>query len=109
GGLYVNPAYRMTFTMQRFFLNAKLIYSELFYLGYMALNSRRVVVLWLFIAGVALWSRRADLRFLVWMAFLAPLPIMFLPWRGFFIMYFPMTAWAMFIAILLVMAKDRVI
>src|SRR4029077_9093405 len=73
------PAYAMSFTLQRFFLNAKLIYSELFYLKFMALNGRRVVLLWLIVFVVAALSKRKSLRCLAWFALVAPLPIMFIP------------------------------
>src|SRR5262249_17749782 len=63
GGPFVNPDYAMSFTLQRFFLNAKVIYSELFYLQFMALNGRKVVLLWLAIFAIAALSKRKSLWF----------------------------------------------
>src|SRR5207253_6249662 len=54
-GPFATPDYAMSFTMQRFFQNAKLIYSELFYLKFMQLNSRRVILLWIFLFALAVW------------------------------------------------------
>lgn len=99
--------YAVSLTMQRFFQNAKLIYSELFYLRYMQLNSRRVFLLWIAVFAIAVWSRKRSLRFLACFALLAPLPIMFIPWRGFFVMYFPLAAWSMFAGILLASIRER--
>jgi hypothetical protein len=81
----------------------------MFYLHFQGLNSRRVFVVWAATVLIAAASRRKDLWFLAWFALLAPLPIMFIPNRGFFVMYFPMAAWAMFIAVAMVWIRDLLV
>jgi hypothetical protein len=40
---------------------------------------------------------------------LAPLPVVFIPFRGFFVMYLPLAGWAMCAATVLVRGRDRIL
>lgn len=107
GGLTNNPAYAQVFTLKRFFGNARLLYAELLYLPERSLYTHHVLLLWGLLFLIAFLSRRRALWFCAWFALLAPLPIMFIPYRGFFVMYFPFAAWALYLGTALAVARER--
>jgi hypothetical protein len=90
-----------------YFLSARTYFSELFYLRPHTLVGRHVVLLFVLLFVIAALSRRRYLWFLAWFAILAPLPVLFIPPRGFFVMYLPVAGWAMFVAGALVCGRDR--
>jgi hypothetical protein len=68
---------------------------------------RHVVLLFILLFAIAAVSRKRPLWFSAWCAVLMPLPVLFIPPRGFFVMYLPLAGCAMFMAGTLVSARDR--
>jgi hypothetical protein len=56
--------------------------------------------------GIALAARSKPLLFAAAFLTLTPLPINFITYRGFFVMYLPLAGWAIFIATALVEGRD---
>jgi hypothetical protein len=56
--------------------------------------------------GIALATRRKPLLFAAAFLTFAPLPINFIQYRGFFVMYLPLTGWAIYFATALVEGRD---
>jgi hypothetical protein len=106
---FLNPAYKVTVSVASFFFTGRDVFSELFYLRPHALVGRHIVFLFTLLFAIAALIRRKPVWFLVWFDTLAPLPILFIPPRGFFVMYLPLAGWAMFAAMILMSARDRLL
>ena len=103
--MHGNPAYVMTFTWAQFLDQERQLTSRLFYFR-QELTQPGLFVLWALLSAVILLARRACTWFSAVFAFLAPLPVLFLPGRGFFVMYLPLVGWVILFGSLLVYLRD---
>ncbi|MFL6463301.1 MAG: hypothetical protein ACJ73N_02700 [Bryobacteraceae bacterium] len=104
--LHAHPLYAPTFTLHRFFDNARRLHSDLLYIAGRQINTTQLVSLWASLFVVAALTRRKTLWFCAWWCLLAPLPIIFIPYRGFFVMYVPYVGWAIYLAVVLVALRN---
>jgi len=84
--------------------------DRIFYLspGYFA--PMREIGLWVAMAGLAAKFRSKPLLFSTCFVLVSVLPVVFINPRGtIFVLYIPMFGWALYLAVLLVMAKDRML
>ena len=80
--------------------------SGLLYRHKPGLSTWQMLSVWLPMIAVAAVARKKHLWFFAAFALIAPLPIIFIPYRGFFVMYLPLAGWAMFVATLLVEGRN---
>jgi hypothetical protein len=112
GPFHGEMMYTPVYTLQQFFRNMRTFHSELFYLHGRTLGPKQVVLLWLALPIVPAFAKprlRNALWFAAAFALLTPLPVVFLPLRGFYVMYVPLAGWSIWFAILLVEARDWLI
>jgi hypothetical protein len=105
--MHGNPLYAPTFTLHRFFDNARHLHSDLLYIAGRQINTTQLLFLWASLFIVAALTRRRALWFCAWWCLLTPLPILFIPYRGFFVMYVPYIGWAIYLAVVLIALRDR--
>ncbi len=98
--------YAMHLNVHQFFSTTRPLVAELFYLSGGALNNSKTVLIFALVWGIALATRRKPLLFAAAFLTLTPLPINFIPYRGFFVMYLPLAGWAMYFATALVEGRD---
>lgn len=104
--MHANAAYAMTFTAAQFLEHSRQLMSHLVYARGRGLSVPGMLALWLVVIAIAALARDKFLWFSVWFAMLAPLPVIFVPFRGFFVMYLPIAGWAMFGAAVLVGGRN---
>jgi Dolichyl-phosphate-mannose-protein mannosyltransferase len=104
--LHNNPAYQLTFSSSQFFHLWRALMGDLFYAGERGLTTTEVILIWVGIIGLAAVFRRKELWWLAWFSLLSPLPILFIPYRHFFVMYFPLVGWAIFAATVVVEGRN---
>jgi len=104
--LYGNPGYAMTFTFGHFTSHWGELLNAMLYRNEPGLAAWAVGSIFLLLFAIALIGRRKDLWFSLAFALLGPLPVIFIPWRGFFVMCLPWAGWAMFMAIVLVDGRN---
>jgi hypothetical protein len=78
---------------------------DLFY-GAAAFSAWQVVLLWALMLGIAFAVRRPALLFGFGFLFVGMLPLVFIPPRGFFVVYLTLPGWYLFGATALVAARD---
>jgi hypothetical protein len=104
---FVNvPDYWLHITLHQFFATTRPLVAEVFYLSGGALNNSKTVLVFALTWGIALAARSKPLLFAAAFLTLTPLPINFITYRGFFVMYLPLAGWAIFIATALVEGRD---
>lgn len=101
-----NPAYRPTFTLHAFLEGWKPYLLDLFY-GLIRFNDFRLIALWAGLLALALLLRRREMVFAWCLMLGVALPFIFLPQRGFFVMYMTLPGWYLYGASLLVALSDR--
>jgi hypothetical protein len=109
GGPFYGNLYSSEYTLRRFFQNARSLQSEFFYLPARTLSPRQVIGLWVALVVIPVWVKprmRKPLWFSAAFALLGPLPAIFVPYRGFYVMYLPMAGWAIYCSTLFVMARN---
>jgi hypothetical protein len=99
---HANPGYRMTFTLDQFLEHSRRLMTHLVYATNDGLTIQWTIAIWLAVLAIAAASRSKFLWFAASFALLAPLPVIFIPYRGFFVMYLPLAGWAIFVAGVLV-------
>jgi hypothetical protein len=104
--MHASVYYAMTFTVAQFLEHWRRLMSGLLYVPDPGLNIAQMLSLWLVAIAIAAVARKKFLWFFVCFAWLAPLPVIFIPYRGFFVMYLPFAGWAMFAATLLVRGRN---
>ena len=104
--LYGNPGYAMTFTLTQFLGHSRKLMGGLVYAQEPGLTMLQTLALWAAAIAAAAVARKKYLWFFLWFALIAPLPVIFIPYRGFFVMYLPLAGWAMFAASLLVGGRN---
>ena len=107
GGVFIDaPLYAPSFTVSRFFESERKLISDLFLIPGHGVNTLEVVLIYAALFGVAALTRKKVLWFSAFFALLAPLPVIFIPYRGFFVMYLPIAGWAIFAAAAIVKGRD---
>jgi hypothetical protein len=100
------PDYALHVNVHQFFATTRPLISELFFLPGGMLNNTKTVLIFASVWGIAVATRRKPLLFAAAFLTLAPLPINFIAYRGFFVMYLPLAGWAIYIATALVEGRD---
>jgi hypothetical protein len=67
------------------------------------------VLVYAAIWGIALTLKNKPLLFAAAFATFSPLPVNFITYRGFFVMYLPLVGWAMYFAVAIVQGRDWVV
>jgi hypothetical protein len=102
--------YQRHFTLHQFLAVSRPELAQLFFLRGDALNTFKTVAIYAAVWAIALlpWasSRRKALLFAAAFVTLTPLPIDFITYRGFFVMYLPLMGWAIYLATLLIESRD---
>jgi len=106
GPMHANVYYAMTFSFAQFLEHSRKLMSGLLYAKGRGLSLPQMFALWVFVVALAALARKKFLWFFVCFALLAPLPVIFIPYRGFFVMYLPFAGWAMLVATLLVGGRN---
>ncbi len=104
GVFFQHPLYTPSFTIRQFFQHERRLLSGLFYV--VSFNSMGVASFYTSLFVLAAVIKRKVLWFSAWFALLAPLPIIFIAPRGFFVMYLPMAGIAIYTATLLVEGRE---
>jgi len=100
------PDYHFVFSISRYFETTVPLVSQVFFLSETAFGPATVVVLFAVLWIVALAAKNRPMMLGAAIIMLAPLPVNFIIYRGFFVMYLPMFGWALYFAAALVMLKD---
>ncbi len=106
GAFFQQALYETSFTSRRFFGHERRLISDLFLLPGRGATTALVVACYAALFLIAALTRKKYLWFCAWFALLAPLPVVFIPYRGFFVMYLPMAGWAIFAASVIVKGRD---
>ena len=106
GPMHANVYYAMTFSATQFLDHSRQLMSGLLYRHKPGLTTGQMLFIWLLVIAIAAVARKKFLWFFAGFALLAPLPVIFIPYRGFFVMYLPLAGWAMFVATLLVEGRN---
>ncbi len=101
-----NPEYALHISVRQFFLTTRQLLDDLFVLQPGTLSTAKAAGILLLVWVIAILAKRRDLRLAAVIITLAPLPINFINYRGFFVMYLPMLGWVMFAAIAIVASRD---
>src|ERR1700689_5070000 len=96
------PFFAVIFSVGRYFETTVPLVSQVFFLSETAMSATQVVVLFSVLWTVALAARNKAMMLGAATIMLAPLPINFIAYRGFFVMYLPILGWALYFAALLV-------
>ncbi len=104
--MYRHFAYAPHFTIEQFFRNHGRFLDDLFYRMDISFQPVHVVALWALLILTALLLRSKALLFAVCIIVITPLPVVFIPTRGFFVMYLPYAGWALFAAVLVTRLRD---
>ncbi len=92
------PDYWLHVSVRQFFATTRPLLSQLWLLPENALNTTESVLIFALMWAIAAARRSKPLLFAAAFATLAPLPINFITYRGFFVMYLPLAGWAIFLA-----------
>jgi len=106
GPMHANVYYAVTFSAGQFLEHSRELMSGLLYRHKPGLSTGQMLSVWLVAIAIAALARKKFFWFFVCFALLAPLPVIFIPYRGFFVMYLPFAGWAMFLATLLVGGRN---
>jgi hypothetical protein len=104
-----HPLYTPSYTPGRLLDNERMILDELLYLPPGSVNTTGVAIFYVGLFGIAGISRRKEIWFSACFFSLAQLPVIFIPYRGFFVMYLPLAGLAIYLASLLVLVRDRLL
>ncbi len=100
-----NPDYAPHFSAHAFFAAWRHYLADLFY-GAIAFNTAKVLLLFAGMLAVALYTRRREMLFGWVMAIAGALPVIFVPPRGFFVVYATLPGWWLYAASLLTAIRD---
>jgi hypothetical protein len=90
--------YKMTFSLSQYFSTTMPLVSQALFLPEEAFSRAGVIVFFLAVWTVALAAKNRAMMLGVAIMILAPLPINFIPPRGFFVMYLPLIGWSLYLA-----------
>lgn len=100
-----NPAYAQHLSLHVFLTGWKSYLNDLFY-NVIAFNTAKLVVLWMALVLAAVAMRRKEAWFGWCVLMLGVLPFIFIPPRGFFVMYLVLPGWCLFGAACLAAFRD---
>lgn len=103
---YANSAYQPVINWHNFMASAGHWFDEMCYTREASFPPWLVVSTWVALLTIAIASRRKYLLFAFAYLFLTPLPVSFIPQRGFFVMYLPWVGWSLFFSGLLIEGRD---
>lgn len=103
-----NPDYAAHFTAHAFFTGWRHYLTDLFY-GAIGFNTAKIVALFAAMFALALYSRRREMLFACVVAVAGALPVIFIPPRGFFVVYLTLPGWFLFAASALVMLRESLV
>lgn len=101
-----NAEYKLDLSVRQFFLTSRQFLDELFLQRAGAVSTAKAVAIFAAVILIAMLSRRRDLRLAAFLILALPLPVNFISYRGFFVMYLPLLAWSIYFAILAVAIRD---
>lgn len=105
-GLAANSMYHPVFTARQFLINLRYEASTLFGLPDLTLNTAKTIAVHAMLLGCALVFRRRFFVFLFLYVLLAPVPLLFIPWRGLFAFYVALAGWSIGLSALIVAGRD---
>ena len=100
--------YDQIFTVDRYFSTMPPLIAQLFYLREQAVGRAAMVLVILALFAIAALARNRAMLLGAAILLLAPLPINFIVYRGFFVMYIPLIGWALWASAGLMTARQRV-
>jgi hypothetical protein len=104
--MHANPAYAMSVSLHQFLDHWNRLMADLVYARTPEMTLGGVIAIWAALTAVAAIVRKPYVTFFTAWALLAPLPVVFFPFRGFFVMYVPLVGWAVVAAAVLVEGRD---
>ena len=104
-----NSAYSVVLSFNQFWSTSAAWMAQLFWLKEDEHTSVRIVTIIVCLAVGALLDRRKHLVVCIGLIILVPLPVMFLPKRGFYVMYMATFPWSLLVATLLVNVRDKLL
>jgi hypothetical protein len=108
GRITTNPDYTPVYSLHTFLSGWRHYLTDLFY-GTIRFTSAKVILLWLVLTAVALRSGRRDLMFAGLLLTAGALPVLFVPPRGFYVMYLALPGWYLFGGRVLVMMREALL
>jgi hypothetical protein len=106
--LAAHPDYAPHFSAHVFFEGWRHYLNDLFY-GYIAFSTFRAAVLFAAMLALALYTRRREMLFAWAMAVAGALPVIFIPQRGFFVVYLALPGWYLYAGSALVWGRDSLL
>jgi len=103
-----NPDYAPHFSAHAFFAAWRHYLTDLFY-GAVPFNTAKIVLLFAGMLALALYSRRREMLFGWVVVVVGALPVIFVPPRGFFVVYATLPGWWLFSASALQAARDALL
>ncbi|HLX43024.1 MAG TPA: hypothetical protein VKR43_06305 [Bryobacteraceae bacterium] len=100
------PDYDLIISVKRYFETTVPLVSQVFFLAEDAFTPATVLAFFALLWALAFALRNRALMLGAAIIMLAPLPINFITYRGFFVMYLPMLGWSLYFAAALVVLKD---
>jgi hypothetical protein len=104
--MHSTPPYAMTVSLHQFLDHWCRLVTDLIYKQGRPVTDVQLFLVWLTVCSVTLLLRKRYVTFLAAWALLAPLPVIFIPFRGFFVMYVPLIGWAGLLAAFLIEGRD---
>lgn len=101
-----NADYAIHVSLRQFFLTSRQLMDDLFLVQPGSIDTTAVILILLLVWIIAIATRRRDLLLSAVILTVTPLPVNFINYRGFAVMYLPMLGWSMFAAISLVAGRD---
>jgi len=101
-----NEEYRIDVSIRSYFLTTRQFLDDLFLRRAGTVSTAKAILIFAAVVLIASLSRRRDLRLCALMILILPLPVNFIHYRGFFVMYLPLLSWSIFLAILAVAVRD---
>ena len=102
-----NPAYAEHFSLHAF-LNASKGYMHDLLYGAIDFNTFKLVLLWAVLIAIAAAAGRKEMWFALGVMMIGVLPFIFIPPRGFFVMYLVLPGWYLFAASALVALRESI-
>lgn len=99
--------YAFTFSVHQYFATTLRLIPQVFFLPENFFNTAKVVCLFAALWALAIAVKSKPLMLAAAMIVLAPLPINFIVYRGFFVMYLPLIGWALYLGVAVILIKDR--
>ncbi len=99
--------YVFTFSAHQYFETTTRLIPQVFFLPEYFFSATQVVCLFAALWAIAIALKSKPLMLAAAIIVLAPLPINFIVYRGFFVMYLPLAGWALYASTALILIKDR--